>query len=155
MGRQQYLTRANNPGGNDPDSSSSDTDIDDFPNRNPRQPNDGNGGGDRRGNGLGIVQRRREERQNAIQINLKKQLEIIIRDFNRIRKEGSSLPICKFEDILDLIKECKITVEKADKNNIRINEGNIIPYIDHKGRRKGIDPDAIDTDFLNPVKSKV
>ena len=27
--------------------------------------------------------------------------------------------------------------------------------MDHKGRRKEIDPDAIDMDFLNPVKSKV
>ena len=57
---RQYLVRTNNPGGNSPSSSSSDTDIDDFPNRNPRQPNDGAGGGDRRGHGLGIVQRRRE-----------------------------------------------------------------------------------------------
>ena len=88
------------PRGDDPDSSSSDTDIDDNPNINPRQPNGGNGGGDRWGHGLGIVQRRREERQNSIKLNLNKQLEIIIRDYNRIRKEGSNLPICKYEDIL-------------------------------------------------------
>ena len=78
VGKQQYMTRASNPGGDDPSSTSSDTEIDDFPNRNQRQP-DGNGGGDRRGSGLGMVQRRREERQNAIQNNIKK----TIRDHNK------------------------------------------------------------------------
>ena len=32
--------------------------------------------------------------------------------------------------------------------------GNNIPYTDHRGRLINIDPDCIDIDFLNPVRTK-
>ena len=72
-----------------------------------------------------------------------------------MRWEKDTLPICRSDDILDLVKECKISIEKANKNNIRINNGNVIPYTNYKGRIKNKEPNYIDTDFLNPVRTKV
>ena len=53
-------------------------------------------------------------------------------------------PTCRYEDIIDLIKESKTTIEKAVKSNVRIDNGKIITYIDHRGRQNEINPKCID-----------
>ena len=132
-GAHQFGIRAGNPGGGDSsDNSSSDSDTQDQ-NRSSRRDDDRNGGGNenRRPNSIGFAQRRREDRQNSINTTLSKQLDVIIRNYNTVKREKDTLPICKYEDVLDLIKECKITISKADKSNVRINNGNVIRYIDY------------------------
>ena len=114
-GAHQFAIRTGNPGGGDSsDNSSSDSDSQDQ-NRYSRRDDDRNGGGDdnRRHNSIGFAQRRRQDRHNSINTTLSKQLDVIIRNYNIVKREKDTLPICKYEDVLDLIKECKITIRKA------------------------------------------
>ena len=50
------------------------------------------------------------------------------------------------------IKLCQSVVEQIDKSNFIVNKCNVIMFLDHEGATIDLDPDAIEVDFLDPIK---